>query len=56
MKFWTGAQRKNVKFEKRLKNDALDAKIGVDTAVNEPLKVRKTEKKVDQFSMDRSVS
>ena len=36
---WNGAKEKNVKLEKgavTLKNDALDAKIGVDTAVNEP--------------------
>ena len=32
-------QRKKCKARKTLKNDALDAKIGVDTAVNEPLKV-----------------
>ena len=29
-------QRKKSKAQKTLKNDALDAKIGVDTAVNEP--------------------
>ena len=32
-------QRKKCKARKTLKNDALDAKIGVDTAENEPLKV-----------------
>ena len=32
-------QRKKCAARKTLKNDALDAKIGVDTAVNEPLKV-----------------
>ena len=33
--FWTGAKEINVELEKKLKNDALDAKIGVDTAENE---------------------
>ena len=32
-------QSRKCKARKTLKNDALDAKIGVDTAVNEPLKV-----------------
>ena len=32
-------QRKKCKARKTLKNDALDANIGVDTAVNEPLKL-----------------
>ena len=32
-------QRKNCTARKTLQNDALDAKIGVDAAVNEPLKV-----------------
>ena len=31
-------QRKKCKAQKTLKNDALDAKIGVDTAANEPRK------------------
>ena len=48
-------QRKKCKARKTLKNDALDGKIGVDTAVNEPLKVCKTEKKVDQITTDRTV-
>ena len=45
-RFWkireirSGAKEKR-RARKTLKNDALDAKIGVDTAVNEPLKVWK---------------
>ena len=41
-----------------LKNAALDAKIGVDTAENEPRKGSenlKTEKNVDQFTVDLAV-
>ena len=32
-------QRKKCKARKTLKNEALDSKIGVDTAINEPLKI-----------------
>ena len=35
-------QRKKCKARKKLKNDALDAKIGVDTAANEPRKGSET--------------
>ena len=38
-----------------MKNEALDAKICVDTAVNEPLKKKKNAKKIDQFTVNVTV-
>ena len=38
-KFWVGAKEKRVKLEKCFNNEPLDAKISVDTAGNEPLKI-----------------
>ena len=48
-------QGKKSEARKTLKNDALDATIGVDTAVHEPLEIWKTRKIIDHFGVNRKV-
>ena len=52
-------ERKKCKTRKTLKDEAVDAKIGVDTAASEPGKGSEnleTRKKVDQFTVNLTVA
>ena len=57
-KFWNDAKEK-CRARKALKNDVLDAKIGVDTTANDRRRgsesLKNREKKVDQSTADRTV-